>query len=243
MCGRRQREKLYGPQNYGSMELDLVKHIATEIPAGMSVQLHSNGEPTLYPSLGEAIGLFKHCLTSMVTNGLLILEKRSEIINRLDILSVSIIENEVEEIKERQYDVLSDFLKIKGDRKPFTTLRFVGKVDESPYKKFNLLHVRRTLHKPEGSVGYKKEPTIPEIGVCWDFLTRLAIDRFGNVSVCVRFDPEGKLRLGNIKDHSLDELWNCEKRINMKELHINGRRSELEFCGKKCAYYGIPTAD
>lgn len=243
MCGRRQREKTYGPQNYGHMDFDLVKRIATGMPDGMMVQLHNNGEPLMYPKFGEAVDLFKHCTTNAVTNGLLLFEKRREIIDKLDTLSVSIIENEINSIKEYQYDMLTDFLKVKGNKRPFVTLRFVGKVDEEPYKKFGLLHVRRTLHRPEGSVGYRKAPTIPEIGICWDFMTKLSIDRFGNVSCCVRFDPEGALRIGNIQFNTLDEIWNSGKRLRMKSLHVGGKRKEVEYCGNLCDYYGVPTAD
>jgi radical SAM protein with 4Fe4S-binding SPASM domain len=243
MCGRRQREKLLGPQNYGHMEFGLVERIAAQTPPGMMVQLHNNGEPLMYSKFGEAVDLFAHCTTNTVTNGLLLFEKRREIVDKLDTLSVSIIENEIPSIKDYQYETLPDFLKFKGYKKPFVTLRFVGKVDEQPYKKLNLLHVRRTLHRPEGSVGYRKQPTIPEIGICMDFLTRLAIDRFGNVSTCVRFCPEGELIIGKIPENTLEECWNSEKRLQMKKLHLSGRRGEIEYCGNKCDYWGVPTAD
>jgi len=241
MCGRRERDHLYKDLKYGDMEFDLVKKIASEVPEGIVVQLHNNGESLLYPRFGSAVSLFGHCITNIVTNGKLLVEKASEIVDNLDILSISIFQNDLE--AEEQYSIIERFLKIKGDRKPFTTLRFIGSVDTRRYEKFGLLLISRTLHAPRGSVDYEREPTVPEIGVCWDFLTRLSIDRYGNVSTCVRFDPEGQLILGNIQYHSLEELWNCDKRLWMKRMHCSGRRMEIPYCGSKCHYWGIPISN
>ncbi len=238
MCGRRERDRLYGDLKYGDMDFCLVEKIAEETPEGIVVQLHNNGESLLYPHFGKAVSLFKHCVTNIVSNGKLLVEKADEIIGKLDILSISIIENDYE--AEEQFHILEEFLKIKGNKKPYTTLRFVGNSYRKCYDKFDLQIVTRTLHAPKGSVEYKRLPTIPEIGVCWDFLTRLAIDRHGNVSVCVRFDPEGELVLGNIRDNTLSELWNCNKRRWMKEMHCSGRRKEIPYCGTNCKYWGIP---
>lgn len=76
-----------------------------------------------------------------------------------------------------------------------------------------------------------------------EVLIKLAIDRFGNVSCCVRFDPEGELRLGNLYDMTLEQCWNSEKRIKMREFHTSGMRKEIPYCGDKCEYWGVPTSD
>jgi len=242
-CGRREREKLYGDQNYGDIDFDLLFLIADELPSGIVVALHNNGEPMMYPRLGEALQLFENQTTYFVTNGLLLAKKANEIIDNLDIVSVSIIENEIPEVANQQYDEIVDFLVMKGDKRPYLNLRFVGKADVERYKDIDVTKVYRTIHQPKGSIGYRKSPTIPEHGVCLDLLNRLAIDRFGNVSVCVRFDPEGELVLGNIVDTELEAMWNGEKRQEMLRKHIEGKRKELPFCGSKCEFFGVPTSD
>lgn len=241
ICGRRKRERLYGDQNYGDMEFPLVKKIAEQVPMGIMIAFHNNGEGMLYPRFGEAVKLFSHCITYIVTNGTLLMEKADEIIGNLDIVSISMIEKEDPVIQAIQLATLEKFLRLKGDRKPHVTLRFVGDVDENTYSTFDLMKVRRLLHMPEGSVGFKRPPTTPEHGVCQDLLNRLAIDRFGNVSVCVRFDPDGELVLGNIKDASLEDLWNSDKRIQMIQMQVEGRRKEIPYCGNKCEFWGVPT--
>lgn len=242
ICGRRQHDRLYGTQNYGDMPFDVVQLIASQVPSNIMVAFHNNGEGLLYPEFGKAVNLFSHCITYIVTNGLLIVDKADEIINNLDIMSISIIENEDPIIKKIQKRIISDFLEIKGDRKPNVTLRFVGTVDEEYYKEFDLMKVRRVLHIPDGSRKYTRPPTIPEHGVCQDLLNRLAIDRYGNVSMCVRFDPEGELRLGNIQDDSLIDLWNCDKRQWTIKKMVDGKRSMIPYCGDKCEFWGVPTA-
>ena len=57
------------------MDYDLVKEIANQIPAGIVVQFHNNGEPLMYPYIGLALNRFKHCIRHFDTNGKLLLEK------------------------------------------------------------------------------------------------------------------------------------------------------------------------
>jgi len=66
----------------------------------------------------------------------------------------------------------------------------------------------RILHNPLGSFKYTKNPPVPEIGICLEILNHMAINRFGKVSICVRFDPKG---LGIIGDAAVDpllDIWN-----------------------------------
>jgi hypothetical protein len=173
-----------------------------------------------------------------VTNGKLLVEKSEETINNLDALSVSIFKNDEE--AEEQYEIIEKFLAIKGDKKPFVTLRLIGNVDDAPYLKFNQLIIRRVLHSPMRSFNYqKRQPTIPEIGIYWDFLQHQCIDRHGNLSICVRFDPKGLGKLGRLQEKSLDELWNGPLRRQWLGEHVGGRRASVPLCSY-CEYWGVP---
>jgi radical SAM protein with 4Fe4S-binding SPASM domain len=93
-----------------------------------------------------------------------------------------------------------------------------------------------------GSFGYvRREPCVPEIGICWDFLQHPCVNRKGDMSICVRFDPEGLGVLGNVRDDSVDGLWNGERRGAWKALHIAGRRDEVPLCSR-CEFWGVPIA-
>ena len=71
MCGRRKIEKDYPElvKKYGYMDFELVKKIAEQLPPNIVVQLHNNGEPLLYPKIGEAIKLFGKQITSFDRDG------------------------------------------------------------------------------------------------------------------------------------------------------------------------------
>ncbi len=133
ICGRRKIERDY-PElalAYGNMKFEDVETIAEQLLPGIVVQLHNNGEPLLYPRLGESITLFNKQITSLDTNGKLLLEKADEIINNLDTLAISVIENDPE--GNEQYKIIKEFLKIKGNKKPYTILRLNGDVDADQY--------------------------------------------------------------------------------------------------------------
>ena len=70
---------------------------------------------------------------------------------------------------------------------------------------------------------------MPEIGICLEILNNMAINRFGKISICVRFDPKG---LGIIGDATVDpllDIWNGPKRKEWLQYHIQGRRKKYYF--------------
>lgn len=241
MCGRRKVERGY-PEltlKYGDMNFDLVRRISEQLPPNIIVQLHNNGEALLYPKFAEAVNLFKQQITNIVSNGKLLVEKADEVIDNLDTLAISVIENDPE--ADEQYEIIEEFSKMKGDKKPFTILRLNGEVNQERYKKFGLNLATRILHSPLGSFNYKKRsPTIPEIGICLDFLHHLAINSEGKVSICVRFDPKGIGVIGDANIQSLEEIWNSPKRMEWLKYHKKGRRGKIPLCSY-CHFWGVPT--
>jgi len=242
MCGRRKvdRENPGLALEYGDMDFELVKKIAEQLPPNVVVQLHNNGESLLYPRLGEAFRLFNRQITNVVTNGKLLVEKADEIIDNIDTIAISVIEDDPE--ADEQYDIIKEFLRRKGDRKPYTILRLNGDVDQERYKYFGLVIATRILHSPMGSFNYKKNPTIPEIGVCLDFLHHLAINSKGEASICVRFDPKRLGVIGDAKRQSLEEIWNSLKRLEWLEYHKQGQRNMVPLCSY-CHFWGVPTGN
>jgi len=239
MCGRRKTEKDNGTNYNQEIEFSLLENIAKQVPEGIVVQLHNNGEPLMYSRFGDAVKLFNKQITNIVTNGKLLLGKTDEIIDKLDTMSISIFQDDVE--SDEQYDIITNFLKLKGSHKPFVTLRLIGEVDGTKYKALNTQIITRILHAPMGSFDYqKKTPTIPEVGICLDFLNHIAIDVNGDVSICVRFDPNKLGVIGNIKQQTLSEIWNGEKRLAWKKLHVEGLRDNVPLCSM-CEFWGVPT--
>lgn len=240
MCGRRKvdRECPELALQYGDMDFELVRQIATQLPPNIVVQFHKDGEALLYPQFGEAVNLFKKQIKNVVTNGILIVEKAGEIIDNLDTISISVVEDD--DLAEEQLRLLKEFLRLKGNRKPSTSVRFVGNVDSAPYKELGVLIIKRVLHSEMGSFTYrKKSPTIPEIGICTDFLHHLCINREGKVSICVRFDPKELGIIGNLNEQTLGEIWNSQKRMQWLKYHKQGKRDKIPLCSY-CEYWGVP---
>jgi len=240
MCGRRKVDREY-PElalEYGDMDFSLLKIIAEQLPKGIVTQFHRDGDALLYPHLGDALRLFPHNIRNIVTNGKLLVEKADELIDNIETLSISIFEGDTE--AEEQREILERFLVLKKDRKPYVTLRLIGDVSSEPYEKHGLTFVRRVLHAAMGSFSYvKRMPTIPEIGICWDFLQHACINHKGDFSICVRFDPQRLGVLGNIKSESLYDMWHGEKRTAWMDSHIKGQRNEVPLC-TQCEYWGVP---
>jgi MoaA/NifB/PqqE/SkfB family radical SAM enzyme len=241
MCGRRKMEREHPEKcNWGDMEFDTLRRIALQVPRGIVIQFHSNGEPLLYPWLAQALNMFPRNIRCLNTNGKLLVERADAIIGNLETLTISVIEADLE--GDEQYETVTNFITRLGKEKPTIIYRLLGDVHNR--RKWEALPGKiatRILHSPEGSREYQKKVTIPEIGICLDLLSHLAIDRYGNISMCVRFDPEGHLRLGNINHTSLLEAWYGEKRKEYIEHHIAGRRGELPGCDR-CEFYGVPTS-
>lgn len=240
MCGRRKIERDF-PEisaHYGDMNFGLVKSIARQLPNGIVVQFHNNGEPLLYPRFGEAVRLFKRQIKCMNTNGKLVLSKADEIIDNMDTLTISVFEKD--ELVEEQFDLLKQFLVIRGNRKPRIIIRCLGDIDLNRYKNLDCLVAKRVMHSSPGSRTYKGIPTIPEIGICLDVLSHLVIKCDGKVSMCPRFDPFDLGTIGNCNKTSLSKIWNGYRRLHRLQFHIEGKREELPFCSL-CEFWGVPT--
>lgn len=240
MCGRRKIDRDY-PEiatNYGDMDFELLEKIAQQLPEGIVVQFHNNGEPLLYPRFGEAIGLFGNQIRCLNTNAKLLVGKADEIIDSLDTITISVIENDDE--ADEQYALVKEFLKIKGERKPHMIYRCLGEVDMKRWAELDGTIVTRILHNPMGSFKYKKQPTVPEIGICLEILNHMAINRFGKVSICVRFDPKGLGVIGDVNSNTLADIWNGTQRQEWKKYHLEGKRDKIPLCSY-CDFWGVPT--
>lgn len=235
-CGRRKTERENPDiiKTYGDMDIKMVKEIAKQLPKNIFVHLHNNGEALLYPELLKAIILLgNNRFTHITTNGKLIVERFDEI-RFLNTLAISVIENDTE--ADEQYEIMKEYFTLKD--RPHTVIRLNGNVDDARYKAFNCPIARRNLHSPMGSFDYTKRTTIPETGVCWDLLHHPAINKNGDISICVRYDPNRLGVLGNISD-GLNNVLFGKKRAEWIMKHIQGKRHEVPLCGF-CEYYGIP---
>ncbi len=240
MCGRRKIDREY-PEiavNYGDMDFELVKKIADQLPEGIVIQFHNNGEPLLYPRFGAAVRLFKDQIRCVDTNAKLIVEKADEIIDNLDTITISVIEKDPD--MDEQDELVKKFLEIKGERKPLVIYRCLGDVNTERWGKMDGIIATRILHNPLGSFQYQKRPTVPEIGICLEILNHMAINRLGEVSICVRFDPKRLGVIGDANTTPLLDIWRGSQRKEWIKNHIEGNRNKIPLCSY-CDFWGVPT--
>lgn len=245
MCGRRELEKQNSDYEatLGDIDPMLFKNIAEQIPSGTVVQLHLNGEPTLYEDIKMAslILSLREIYVCMDTNGLLLGERAIDL-NNFNSITVSVIQGDSVENYERQIKQLDIFVKFFRVRSPKLNIRALGKIPvyfEAFAERNGIDIIRRQFHAPEMSRNYQRETVKPEIGVCLDLLHHPAIDRHGNVFPCVRFNPDGENLLGNLNEKGLWNIIGGKKRKAIIDMHFAGRRNEVPLC-KDCHYYGCP---
>jgi hypothetical protein len=241
-CGH-QNIRINTGLEYGDADFGLLESLAGQIPRGIIVQFHRDGEPTIYPRLEQALRLFCGHIRSIVTNGKNLVERAGAIVGHCESLTVSAFDNDPD--GDEQLDQLRGFLKLKGERKPNVNVKIVGDMDADRLATLEALGVpilHRSIHHPGGDFKYKRSvPLIPEVGICLDFLSHPSVDWRGNFFVCNRLDVGNHGLIGSLCDSTLDSLWNGEKRKAMMAHHINGRRDLANPLCAKCEYWGIPT--
>lgn len=238
-CGH-QNPKVNKSLELGDMDILLFGKIISQLPEGITIQFHKDGEPLLYPYLDTVMDVCKErFITNIVTNGMLLMEQTGNIIGKLTSLTVSVYEGDKDNYQ--QYEIIKKFLSIKGPERPQVLIKLVGDMDSRLYEGLPYTRlIKRALHVPGGSRNYRKaSPVIPEVGICWDALGHPSINWKGEMSICNRLFPDNEGYIGNLKEQSLDEIWNGDIRRHILKAHISGHRELIPACAK-CEFWGIP---
>lgn len=87
-----------------------------------------------------------------------------------------------------------------------------------------------TAYVPEGNyeagnIGDMKD----EDKICSFSLTNMAIHSNGSVGVCPQ-DWKFATEYGNVKEHTLSELWNSKKLYGFRIAHLTGNRKKIPYC-------------
>lgn len=224
----------------GDMSLSLLHDIRFQVPDGLVVQFHRDGDPLAYPNIAEALDLFDGCIRSIVTHGETLADQAEALIEKCETVTVSVFAPDPD--ADLQFQAVQEFLAEKGERLPRVLIKVVGDANVSRYEALGLPIMRRRLHTATNDKYVRTVPMMPEHGVCTDFLSKPAISWDGKVFQCVRFDDTDAGYLGSLYEHTLEELWNGARRQAWLAAHIQGRRDLASpRCGT-CTYYGVPVA-
>lgn len=239
-CGH-QDKRTFPKLQFGDMDFRLVQSIRDQLEPGITISLHRDGDPLVYPPLAEALDLFRGFPISIVTHGETLGVRAKEVIDRATAVTVSVFAKDPDH--ELQLASLAEFLRVKGDRAPQVAVKFVGDVPDDILIRFRMPGVTRILHRrlhsAKGSHHYQRTaPPIPEGLVCLDFLHRPAIDWMGRVFLCRRLDPESRGYLGTIHDDPLAVIWERRKSLGWWQAHLEGRREDVPACAG-CEFWGL----
>ncbi len=253
MCPNKDLEK----KDKGFMDIDLYKKIVDEArDFAFDINLAHRGESLLHPRFIEAIAYAKHSglYTRLHTNGSLLTEdlSRQIIQTGLDRISFSFDGYEKETYerirKGGDFDMtvanIIRFLEIKKkthSKNPVTAIEVIGfddpdkqataEVKERFKNRFQGLpldsFVLKEMHNWAGQIDKKSRGK--KYTICPFPWNALVIFWDGAVLPCTQ-DFFGKFIVGNVKDTSLQEIWNGEKMRFLRDRLAQKDISKLETC-------------
>ena len=222
------------------------------------LHLYKDGESLLHKDIGKIISYVKEkdiCNSlELTTNGSLMTADKSEILvkNGLDGIRIS-----VEHVNDKKYkEITSTFSNYKtivknvsqlfNEReKAGSSLKIYVKIidtglTEKEKKKFyndfsaisDYIYIDKLMTWT--GTGIKRSNFKSKRKVCSEPFTKLSINFNGTVSLCCVDWSHGSI-VGDINKQSIEEIWNGEKIRQFRQLHIEGRKDEIEIC-QNCDY-------
>ena len=234
----------------GKIKLDLFKNIIDQIENNVEfISLASRGEPLANPEISE---MLKYCKDKFLnlkinTNASLLDEKKIHAILSGGVKTLVFSADAADEklyselrvngnltkvlknienfhnIREKQYPNLKIISRVSGvkfnQKQKFDDMikLWSGLVDQVAFVDYNPWE--NTYLQPTNNVS---EP-------CSDLWRRMFIWWDGKINPC-DVDYKSKLSVGNIKNSSIEELWNSDEYNNLRSKHIGRKRSQLSPC-------------
>ena len=259
----------YMKRKKGMMDFATFKKIIDESRGKLEfTYLHLFGESLLHPDLFKMIEYCKDAdiFTGLATNATILDEIKSRrIINSgLDFLVISFDGTSKETYEmirhggnfEQTLENIVTFLGIRSSR-PHAVIQMIymtgteDKVEEYIrfWNSYNVDGIRvKPLQTWSGEIesistlSATAQNNKPQLAKPCDRLWRhLCILWDGTVVPC-EFDFDKIYPLGNIKNESLAEIWNGERIINLRKMHLSGKRGDIELC-KSCTYSAPSTLE
>ncbi len=277
MCPHGQPQYMYHKRGYMTMEIfqrvvDEAKSFINE------ADLFGGGEPLLNPHIFDMIAYAKAAgiHTRIHTNATLLTREKAQALldSGLDFLSLS-FEGYTKEIYEQTrvnaiYEVtienIRNFLNMKsggGYKKPYTVLQVLRPApeDQTEEMKAGLINMRREfasyagldefrvvqVHNYGGKVLCARRGTKARYAPCTFLWYAVFVLWDGTIVPCC-VDWWGEYTLGNIRDTSLEQVWNGEKMRYLRATLANGRYQLIPLC-RECdrlwrpVHFGVPFRD
>lgn len=238
------RPKGYIDDETFKMAIENVLNYTTE----RIITLHHFGDPLLHPKLPELINYAgsKGLQTKISTIGVALTPKLiDELVNsKLTVIKFSfwgIDKNDFEDYQKASYrrtmDNINKFIEKNKTIKIVIELLSNGKHDITQLQYYeqwkDLLQVKRVgnwIGDDDKVNNYTQCKPVSITKPCERFWkSDLKILCNGDVVPCCA-DYNGNAVIGNIKEDNIETIWRSEKMNTLRELHLKGRRNEIELC-------------
>ena len=241
-------------RSLGDMSLDLYKKIIEDShPYVYFAWLHLFGEPLLNSNVSEMIGYAskRGISCGISTNGTVLNEKLAKnlCLSGLDTIIISIDATTNRTYKKirtggnfkKLTENIEMFLNLPERQNINNTILQMVKMDNNRHEIEEFIKKwkgsDRSVHIKEedswaGHFKNKAQLYPLERFPCRKLWERLTIDWQGNVSICCK-DFRIQVNLGNIKNKSLNKIWNGQKMISLRKSLVKNELDKIPLC-KSC---------
>lgn len=257
MCGRTIHKSSWRPKRH--MDLEVFKKCIDEgASKGLcALNLNNVGEPLMNPSI---VDMVRHAKDSGLldvffhTNGTLLTKEMSLALidaglDRIIISVDSPYKERYESIRvgAKFEEVIQNIKDLHAARKelnsnnPLTRLNVIrfpelteSEVEDLEDLLGDYVDIIGFLEFQEYDEKKMEKPFYPEgyasSFICPMLFSRLSVFEDGDVVPCC-VEMSGKLRLGNVFNETLEEIWKGDKLAKLREIHLAGRFYEVPACG------------
>ena len=192
--------------------IGIIKECAENVPVGMNVELHKDGEPLLHEDLWMFIhyAKSKKCHVHFATNGILLSKTMEDLVDSgLDLMTLSVID-------DIPYKSIRNFMAYKGKRKPVFQVKYFGEKPDIPADVF----IQRKKHNWTDDEDRKSRKPCSKLldsaAVTWDGLYTIC---------CVDYKRDTAVPLTTIKEcyKKKQEIYNnqCPGVLKERCSHCN----------------------
>jgi len=246
------------PRPKGYMEYSLFEKIINDAAqiGVRRIRLFLHGEPMLHPKIIDMLGYIKSkgLALNLTTNGIrfnkeIIKAILSSGVNSADHITFSILgySKHVHEMimpgvnHEKVMKNISDFLEERKEHRmngPVIETIFYAMPDNEfeetqyfDYWRGKVDHARLGGRISESFAEYNQQEKkiTPRMQTCTNIWERLTVLWNGDVTLCCQ-DVNGDWIIGNLKNQSIQEVWNSEQLLSIKRIHKEKRFRNFPFC-------------
>lgn len=253
MCFRPYIER----KDWNDMDFNLYKKGIDECVENnlYSIRLNWRGEPTVNPNLIDMVAYAKEKgikEVSFLTNGMLVNKKyaRELIKVGLDYITYSVdsIYEKYEELRfpikfEQITQNIRDMYELRntfGNGFPKIKIQaiwsYMNNVSQEFYKYFKDLSdlINFNTYDDYSLTFMPQSPTL----ICQYLFQRITITWNGEIPMCIS-DWSLTTNIGDLRNQTIKEVWHGEKMNYFRQLHITGKRTDLDCC-RRCHRLAVP---